>query len=258
MTVLDRFRLEGKVAVVTGANRGLGQSIAAAFADAGADVGLASRETSTLKEQVRALRQAGQRAAIAQCDVTEPESIAAAASAIEDELGPIDIWVNNAGITYWGPTLEADRVEGWQNIIDTNAGGVFNCTQIIGQKMAARGRGSIVNIGSISGLIVNRPQWQAAYNASKAAVHHLTRSFAVEMAPAGVRVNALAPGYIATDMVSGMFQVPEYKDEWIDRVPLRRAADPTEISSAALFLASDASSFMTGSILVVDGGYTLT
>ncbi|GAA3698420.1 glucose 1-dehydrogenase [Arthrobacter ginkgonis] len=257
-TILDKFRLDGKVAVVTGANRGLGRSIATALAEAGACVGLAARSVASLETQAATLAEAGYLHATARCDVTDPESIQAAVVSIEEDLGPIDIWVNNAGITYWGPTLDADPQAGWHHVLDTNAGGVFNCSQVVGRKMAERGAGTIVNVGSISGLIVNKPQWQAAYNASKAAVHHLTRSLAVELAPAGVRVNALAPGYIATDMVSDMFETPEYKEEWIDRVPLRRAADPAEISSAAVFLASDAASFMTGSVLVVDGGYTLT
>lgn len=258
MTILDRFSLRGKVAVVTGANRGLGRSIAIALAEAGADVGLAARATQNFDNQIREIAGLGRRSVGAVCDVTDPRSIEAAVSAIEDSLGPIDIWVNNAGITYWGPTLDADPRAGWGKIFDTNAGGVFNCSQSVGRKMAERGSGTIINIGSISGIIVNRPQWQAAYNASKAAVHHLTRSLAVELAPAGIRVNALAPGYIATDMVSEMFDTPGYKDEWIDRVPLKRAADPMEIGAVVVFLASGAASFMTGSVVVVDGGYVLT
>lgn len=258
MTILDKFKLDGKVAVVTGANRGLGRAIADAMAEAGAHVGLTARDAGSVQEHTLALQKTGSRAAAARCDVTDPDSIESAIDMLEDVLGPIDIWVNNAGITYWGPTLDADPGAGWQNILDTNAGGVFNCSQAVGRRMRVRGTGAIINIGSISGLIVNRPQWQAAYNTSKAAVHHLTRSLAVELAPAGIRVNALAPGYIATDMVAAKFDDPEYREEWIDRVPMRRAADPTEISSAAVFLASEAASFMTGSVLVVDGGYILT
>lgn len=258
MTILDRFKLDGKVAVVTGANRGLGRSIASAMAEAGAHVGLAARDPESLHETTTALERTGAQTAAARCDVTDPGSVESTIDALEEALGPIDIWVNNAGITYWGPTLDADPSTGWQDILETNAGGVFHCSQAIGRRMRSRGTGTIINVGSISGLIVNKPQWQAAYNASKAAVHHLTRSLAVELAPAGVRVNAVAPGYIATDMVSAQFDVPEYREEWIDRVPMRRAADPTEISSTAVFLASEAASFMTGSILVVDGGYVLT
>jgi NAD(P)-dependent dehydrogenase (short-subunit alcohol dehydrogenase family) len=257
-TLLDRFSLRGRVAVITGANRGLGRTLAGAFAEAGADIGLLARSADSLGPVAEEVTAHGRRVATAPCEVTSPARVQSAVVAIENELGPIDIWVNNAGITYWGPTLAAETWTGWQEIMDTNAGGVFHCSQAVGRRMAARGRGSIVNVGSISGLIVNRPQAQAAYNASKAAVHHLTRSMAVELAPSGVRVNALAPGYIHTEMTEHMFDDPAHRRYWIDDVPMRRAADPVEIAAAAVFLASDAASFMTGSILVVDGGYVLT
>lgn len=256
--VLDRFSLTGKIAVITGAGRGLGRTLAASFAEAGADVGVLGRTVAALGPVRADVAAHGRRAAVAHCDVASADSAAHAVATIEKELGPIDIWINNAGITYWGPTLDAETGPGWDEIMATNAGGVFHCSRAVGRRMAERGRGSIVNIGSISGLIVNRPQAQAAYNASKAAVHHLTRSMAVELAPSGVRVNALAPGYIHTAMTEALFDDPAHRQYWIDQVPMRRAADPAEIAACAIFLASDAASFMTGSVLVADGGYVLT
>jgi len=144
--------------------------------------------------------------------------------------------------------------EDWSEVVTTNLTGVWNCCQAFGRHMADNGGGTIVNIGSMSGMIVNRPQWQPAYNASKAAVHHLTRSLAAEWAPLGIRVNALAPGYVKTEMAP--VDRPEFRQHWIDDVPMRRYATPEEIAPSVVYLASPASAFMTGSVLVIDGGYT--
>jgi len=143
----------------------------------------------------------------------------------------------------------------WSRVLRTNLDAVFVTSQVIGQAMAAAGRGSIVNIGSMSGKIVNRPQWHSPYAVSKAGVHHLTKSLAAEWAPKGIRVNALAPGYVKTEIAD--IDLPEYKQYWVDEAPLRRYAQVEEVAPAALYLASDASTFTTGAILVVDGGYTL-
>ena len=171
-----------------------------------------------------------------------------------DSSGRVDILVNNAGACIHRPALEVTEAE-WRSVIDTNLTGVWHGCQAFGASMVAAGSGAIVNVGSMSGQIVNRPQWQPAYNASKAAVHHLTKSLAAEWAEHGVRVNAVAPGYVRTDM--SPIDRPELRPHWIDDAPMRRAAEPEEIAPAVLFLASQASSFMTGAVLVVDGGYTI-
>jgi NAD(P)-dependent dehydrogenase (short-subunit alcohol dehydrogenase family) len=173
---------------------------------------------------------------------------------ITSELGGAHILVNNAGTCIHRPALAVTAAE-WHEVIDVNVTGVWNCCQAFGAHMAASGGGSIVNIGSISAQIVNRPQWQPAYNASKAAVHQLTRSLAAEWAPLNIRVNALAPGYVKTEMAP--VDRPEFRRHWIEDVPMQRYATPEEIAPSVVYLASEASAFMTGSVLVIDGGYTV-
>jgi NAD(P)-dependent dehydrogenase (short-subunit alcohol dehydrogenase family) len=165
----------------------------------------------------------------------------------------VDVLVNNAGTCIHRPALEVTETE-FRSVLDVNVTGVWNGCQTFGRVMVAAGKGSIVNIGSISALIVNRPQWQPAYNASKAAVHQLTKSLAAEWGSTGVRVNALAPGYVKTEMAP--VDEPQYRQHWIEDVPMRRYATPEELGPSLIYLASAASSFVTGSILVADGGYT--
>ena len=168
-------------------------------------------------------------------------------------VGRLDILVNNAGISRWSPTLETSLSD-YREVMNVNVDALWSMSLSAARVMADQGSGVIVNIGSISGLIVNRPQWQASYNASKAAVHQLTRSLAVEWAPLGIRVSALAPGYVKTGIAP--IDDPEYAPWWVDPVPQRRFAHPEELGPSVVYLASDASSFMTGHVLVVDGGYT--
>jgi len=229
---MDSFRLDGKVAVVTGGGRGIGAAVAVALREAGAEVVIASRSEGVVT------------------DVTDIDSVRAMAA----EIGRIDVLVNNAGVCYHRPALEVPDEE-WRSVWDVNVDGVWNCSRVVGEQMIERGGGVIVNIGSISAMIVNRPQWQPAYNASKAAVHQLTKSLAAEWARHNVRVNALAPGYVKTEMAP--VDDPRFKPLWIDDPPMGRYALPEEMGPSVVFLASDASSFMTGSVLVVDGGYTL-
>ena len=254
MAVLDTFSLDGQVAVVTGGNRGLGRAFAQALGEAGASVAIVARDAGKSAEVVAALRGRGVTAEAFDGDVRDRQSLGVAADRIRATFDRVDILVNNAGICVHRPALEVTEDE-WDDVIDVNLKGVWNGCQVFGQAMVDAGSGVIVNIGSMSGDIVNRPQWQPAYNASKAAVHHLTKSLAAEWAPFGVRVNALAPGYVRTEMTP--IDRPEFKSRWIDDTPQQRAATPEEIAPAVVFLASPASSYMTGSVLKVDGGYTV-
>lgn len=169
-------------------------------------------------------------------------------------LGSIDILVNNAGTCYHAPSWDVTDDE-WAAVWDLNVRALWKASLSVGAHMRIAGKGAIVNIGSMSGIIVNRPQMQPAYNASKAAVHHLTRSLAAEWAPLGIRGNAVAPGYVKTEMAP--VDRPEFKRHWIEDSPQQRFALPEEIAPSVVFLASDAASFITGSVLVADGGYTV-
>ena len=247
------FDLKGRVAVVTGGNGGIGLGMARGLAQAGAAVAIAGRNVAKSEQAAATLAKLGVKTAVLETDVIDEVACHKMVADTVKQLGRLDILVNNAGINIRKPAHEMTLAE-WRQVIDVNLTGVWNCCQIFGAGMVARGGGVIVNIGSMSGEIVNRPQWQPAYNASKAGVHHLTKSLAAEWAPLGVRVNAVAPGYVRTDMTP--IDQPEFAARWIGDTPQQRAALPEEIAPAVLFLASPASGFMTGAVLVIDGGYT--
>lgn len=254
MGVLDTFSLAGQTSVVTGANRGIGRALARALAEAGSDVVLLVRSAEQAEPVTAELRELGVRAEAVVADVTRPLEVEAAVTTIVASHETVDVLVNNAGFCVHRPALEVTAEE-WRSVMDVNVDGVWNCAQAFGRQMVSQGHGSMVNIGSISAQIVNRPQWQPGYNASKAAVHQLTKSLAAEWAPHGVRVNALAPGYIKTEMAP--VDEPRFRRHWIEDAPMQRYALPEELGPSVVYLASAASAFMTGSVLVIDGGYTV-
>jgi len=254
LAVLDAFDLTGKVAVVTGGNTGLGEAFARALSEAGASVAVAARTHDRSEEVAEGISASGGKAIAVGLDVTDRGSVERMLAEVTERLGPVDVLVNNAGVCYHRPALEVPEDE-WMNVFDVNVHGLWNCAQVVGRQMIETGGGAIVNIGSISAQIVNRPQWQPAYNASKAAVHQLTKSLAAEWAPHNVRVNALAPGYVKTAM--SPVDEPQFRRHWIEDAPMQRYAMPEELGPSLVYLASDASAFMTGSVLIVDGGYTL-
>lgn len=254
---LEKLKLDGRVAVVTGGGQGIGAACARALGEAGAKVAVAELQPERGEACVAELKALGIDAFNVALDVTDSAAVDSAAAAIAKEHGAADILVNNAGVARSDVRAEDTSDDHWRFHMDVNLDGVFWCCRAFGRQMLDKGKGSIVNIGSMSGDIVNKPQPQSFYNASKAAVHHLTRSLAVEWATRGVRVNAVAPTYIETPLtVFGMEENPDMYATWLEMTPMGRVGQPEEIASVVHFLASDAASLMTGSIVLADGGYT--
>jgi NAD(P)-dependent dehydrogenase (short-subunit alcohol dehydrogenase family) len=252
---LEKFRLDGRVAVVTGAARGIGFATAEALAEAGALVFVTDMDADGAAKAAEALKAQGRLADSMVLDVTDPRAVERVQAEIVKRHGKVDVLVNNAGIAISFIPAESMDDATWNKVIDVNLNGVFYCCRAFGKTMLEQGSGTIVNVGSMSGQIVNYPQEQVNYNASKAGVHHLTRSLAAEWASRGVRVNCVAPTYIETDLTRDVARDASIRKHWIDGTPMGRMGQPSEIASVILFLAGDASSLMTGSIVNADGGY---
>ncbi len=256
MRYLDKLKLDGRTAVVTGGGRSIGLACCRALAEAGARVIIADHDPDVAESGRAELAADGIGAEVVALDVTDSAQVEAVAADLNARHGAIDILVANAGIARTGVAAEDVPDELWLNVNDVNYNGVFWCNRSFGKRMIARRRGAIVNIGSMSGYIVNRPQKQSYYNGSKAAVHHLTRSLAAEWAEYGVRVNAVAPTYIETALLQTIEGVEALMADWIRDTPMGRLGQADEIASVVHFLASDAASLVTGSTVLADGGFT--
>ena len=252
MYVEELFGLKGKVAVVTGASKGIGKTAAVGLAKAGAEVAILCR--SEPKEALEGIAAADGRGYWIAADVTDEAAVDAAFAEIARRSGVVHVVFNNAGICIHEDSVDAPA-ENFRTVMNVNFFGEFFVARAAARIMMERGiRGSIINMASMSGSIVNLPQWQCSYNASKAAVIHMTRSLAVEWVKAGIRVNCISPGYIATGALD---EIPEeYRESWIPMITMARMGKPEELLPALLYLASDASGYTTGSNVIVDGGYT--
>jgi NAD(P)-dependent dehydrogenase (short-subunit alcohol dehydrogenase family) len=252
---LPSFSLEGKVAIVTGGSKGIGREIALAFAEAVADVVVCSRaldgQLEAVAEEIRGL---GRRSLAIPTDITQKASIDNMVQRTIDEFGAIDILVNNAGLLVVTPFLEHSE-ETWDQVIDTNLKGYFLCSQAVAKKMIDRKKGNIINMSSIRGLRAGRDR--VAYCVSKAGVIMMTQVMALELAQYHIRVNAIAPGWIKTQLNEHLWRDPGNRKKIEATVPLGHLAEPDSIAGAALFLASDVSSYITGHTLAVDGGFTI-
>jgi NAD(P)-dependent dehydrogenase (short-subunit alcohol dehydrogenase family) len=251
-----RFRVDDEIAVITGSGRGIGLACAEALGEAGARLIMIEPDEQVGMVGQEALAAKGYHAELLAGDVTSSARMTEIADMLADQGRPASILVNNAGIGHSGVSSEEVSDEQWLRMMDVNVNGVFWCSRAFGRHMIAARRGSIVNLGSMSGTICNRPQPQTPYNVSKAAVHHMTRSMAAEWAPHGVRVNAVAPTYIETPMVMANPANKDRINAWLHDTPMGRFGQAHEVASAVLFLASDAASLMTGAVVPVDGGFT--
>jgi NAD(P)-dependent dehydrogenase (short-subunit alcohol dehydrogenase family) len=256
-TILDRFKLDGKTALVTGGAQGIGQAYCFALGEAGAKIAVVDINLALAEETAQELGKKGIEAIAVKADVTSPDDAARMVKTVVDQWGSLTIGVNNAGMGAWRDALIQEFSE-WRKILALNLDAVFLCAQAEAREMEKRGYGKIINTASMSAHISNTPQNQCAYNASKAGVLHLTRSLAAEWAPKNIRVNSISPGYTKTALVEKLLETPEGKTmlpKWMERVPMGRMATPDDLQGAIVYLAAPASDYMTGADLIIDGGY---
>jgi NAD(P)-dependent dehydrogenase (short-subunit alcohol dehydrogenase family) len=258
MSVLDQFRLDGKRALVTGGSRGLGRAMAQALAEAGADLVLVGTDPDNLNRARDELRPLGRRVEVVQADLFSPEETQAMCQRVLGEHGPIDILINNVGGRRENIATEEMPLETWRRLLDLNLTSLFVCTKLVGGAMLPRKWGRVINVASICGQIATRGIFGRHYETAKAAVAGFTRAVAADWAPHGVTVNAIAPGGFMTDANRRwMREKPEMIAGFTEQVPMGRLGEPHEIGPLAVYLASEASTYMTGATLVIDGGYTL-
>lgn len=250
---MERFSLAGKVTVVTGGRQGIGKVVANALAEQGSDVVIVDlADASDVAEQIAS--EHGVRTLALTCDVSDAVQVADTIGRAADAMGTLDLLFNNAGIVLHKPALECTPTD-FTKVIDVNLNGVFFVAQAFARYLVDAGKaGNIVNTASMSGTIVNIPQGQASYNASKAAVVHLTKSLAVEWAPLGIRVNAISPGYIETELIGDVRE--DWRRIWTDMIPFKRMGTPEELAGAVIYLLSDASTYTSGADLIIDGCFT--
>lgn len=254
MSVLDKFKLDGKNALVTGASRGLGRAMAVALAEAGADVAITARSEDALAQTAALIEKAGRRAFVIPCDVTRREAITECVTRAREDLGQIDILINNAGIGIVKLAQDVEFEE-WNRLINVNLSSYFFFAQEVANEFLERGSGKLINIASIDGLIAE--SHTAPYCASKGGVIQLTKALAVEWAKQQINVNAIAPGYFLTDINEDALKDPVTGPLMVKRIPFRRWGEPEELGPLAVYLASSASDFMTGEVVVIDGGQVI-
>jgi len=252
VNVRQLFDLSGRVAIITGGSIGLGRQMAEGMAEMGAHVALCARKQERCQQAAEELRQLGVKAIALACDVKSPASVQEAVDATLSQFGRIDILINNAGIS-WGAPVEEMRLEDWNKVIETNLTGTFLCAQAVGKVMIRQGRGKIINIASVAGLGGAPPELPAiGYHASKGGVISFTKDLACKWAAHNIQVNAIAPGWFPTHMSNRVLE--HYRELFLSHIPLRRFGNEHDLKGAAVFLASDASNYVTGHVLVVDGG----
>lgn len=252
----DLFRLDGKIAIVTGGGRGLGQYISEALAESGAKVVLCSRNLEVCQQVKEEMEAKGAQALAFACDVTQPEEVKRVVAATEEAFGGVDIVVNNSGVT-WGAPPEEMPVDKFEQVMDVNVKGAFLMSQVAGKRMIAQGKGGrIINIASVAGLRSGHPEYMqtVGYNSSKGAVITMTKDLATSWAKYGIRVNSIAPGWFPSKMSRPLLE--KFKEKMLSHIPLARFGQPDDIKGVAVFLASPAAAYMTGQVVVVDGGTT--